>query len=249
MTTQMSDEMSTLFNMMKIEFEKQTNIITQSVTKTIMQSMDEKLMPLVEENKNLKLEIESLNKKISYLENANKKNNLIIHGIKETENNYEGLLETVKELFNTLEVQIEKNDINRINRIGKKNLTKTRPIIISLTTFNKKIEILKNKKKMPKNTYMTEDLTKEALQKHKELKNQLKQERERGNEAYIRNGQIIVKQKENERRKRDISTSPGTSAQHGSEKPTPAKKMHKTDLFAYMRPRSHSMTEKNINKV
>lgn len=245
----MTEEMTMLFNMMKLELDKQTNTITQAVTKNILQSIDERIQPLVDENRILKSEIETLNRKLNYLENANRKNNIIIHGIKETENNHADLLETVTNIFNTtLSVQIENIDINKIHRLGKQNAGKIRPIIVSFTTFNKKIEIMKNKRKLPENTYITEDFTKETLEKRKKLRNQVKLEKEKGNEAFIRNNEVVVKQKGNEKRKRESSGSPGTNPQQGSGKPETTK-IHRTDAFAYMRARSHSLTEKNTNKA
>lgn len=252
MAAKISEEMSTLFNMMKQELEKQTTIITESVTAKIMQNIDEKIKPLVEENKNLKLEIETLNIKINYLDNTNRKNNIIIHGIKETENNYTGLFNIIIDIFNKANVDIVNYDINRMYRLGKPNTDNVRPILISLTTFNKKIEILKNKSKMPVNTYVTEDFSKETIQKRKDLQSQLREEREKGNEAYIRNNKVIVKQKkENENRKRDRSISPRvTISQRECEKTiiAPAK-LHRTDPFAHMRARSNSLKENNTYRA
>lgn len=245
----MTEEMTVLFNMLRLELDKQTETITQAVTKNIMQNIDERIQPLIEENKTLKSEIEILNKKLNYLDNASRKNNIVLHGIKETENNHAGLVEKVSDILNTtLGVQIENIYINKIHRLGKQNPAKIRPIIISFTTFNKKIEILKNKRKLPENIYITEDFTKETLEKRKELRNQVKREKEKGNEAFIRNNEVVIKQKVNEKRKRESSGSPGTYSQQESGKPETAK-IHRTDAFAYMRARSHSLSEKNTKKA
>uniref|UniRef100_A0A2A4J436 Endonuclease-reverse transcriptase n=1 Tax=Heliothis virescens TaxID=7102 RepID=A0A2A4J436_HELVI len=248
----MSEEMSIsmLYSMMKQDMEKQANLITAN-TEKIMLSIDEKLIPLLEENKNLKKEIEVLNQKINTLEDMNKKNNIIIHGLKETDTNYSQLYNNIKQLLQKIDVNIENFDINRMYRIGKKTPEKVRPVLISFTTYNKKIELLRNKKKMTENTYITEDYSKETLQKRKELLPQLKEEREKGNEAYIRNNKLIIKPKENEKRKRDNSTSPSTGPQQQEKAKTiiaPAK-LQRTDPFAYMRSRSYSLTEKNTSNI
>lgn len=243
----MSDEMLMLISMMKQEFEKQTLLITNAVSEKIMQKMDEKIEPLLQENKNLKVEIATLNTKIISLENMNRRNNLLLHGINETENNYTELFLLVSEILAEMGIQIDNYDINKMHRMGRQNIGKVRPILISLTTYNKKIELLKSKKKMPPNTYMTEDFSKETLGKRKELQKQVIQEREKGNEAYIRNNKIIVKQKENERRKRGSSESPDRSTsqqESGRKKIFAPAKLHKTDPFASMRARSHSLSEK-----
>ncbi|OWR52873.1 hypothetical protein KGM_200532 [Danaus plexippus plexippus] len=67
---------------------KKANLTTTNAEK-IMLSIDEKIKPLIEENKNVKMEIEGLNNKINTLEDLNKKkNNIIIHNFKETDANY-----------------------------------------------------------------------------------------------------------------------------------------------------------------
>lgn len=108
---------------------------------------------------------------------------------------------------------------------------------------------MRNKKKVTEDIYITEDFSKETIQKRKELLPQLKEERKKGNVAYIWNNKLIVKPRENEKRKRDNSTSPGRNLQQ-QEKPktivAPAKLL-RTDPFAYMRSRSHSLTEKTTN--
>lgn len=244
----LSSDMSSLLNMMKKEFEKQTIAITNSVSEKVMLMIDEKIKPLKEENENLKLEIQILNKKIINLENMNRKNNIIFHGIKETEKSHNDLCNMISEIFSKLNIQMESYDINKIHRIGRTNTGKIRPIIISLTTLNKKIEILKCKNKMPPNTYMTEDLSKETLMIRKELQQQVNKEKEKGNEAYIKNNKLIVIQKD--KRKRDNSVSPLKSLHQGPAKPilAPAK-LQKTDPFAYMRCRSHSLSEKTTSKA
>ncbi|VVC89088.1 unnamed protein product [Leptidea sinapis] len=42
-----------------------------------MEKMDEKLIPIIEENKNLKTKVEKLEKEIDYLKRAEKNNNII----------------------------------------------------------------------------------------------------------------------------------------------------------------------------
>ncbi|KOB74965.1 Endonuclease-reverse transcriptase [Operophtera brumata] len=245
----MSDEMTMLFNMMKQEMDKQTTILTESITVKIMKNIDEKIKPLLEENQTLKLEIATLNIKINNLENVNRKNNIILHGIKETEINYTGRFGIVMEIFKKLNVKLETYDINKMHRLGKPISGKIRPLLISLTTNGKKIESLQNKTKMPINTYMTEDFSKETMQKRKELQSQLREEKDKGNEVFIRNNKVIVKQKkEHEKRKRDSSTSPGSTENKAGSIIAPAK-LHRTDPFAYMRARSSSLTEKTSHKA
>lgn len=134
----MSEDMSKLFQMMKIELEKQTATITQNVTDSLMQAIDSKIQPLIEENKNLRTEVQTLNKKIKYLEEANKKNNLILHGVKEKENNYEELFNMISSILQMKNVTVNKYEINKYHRLGLKQEGKTRPIIIAITSYQKR---------------------------------------------------------------------------------------------------------------
>ncbi|CAH2086697.1 unnamed protein product [Euphydryas editha] len=243
---------STLYTMMKQEMDKQAALIKDN-TEKIMMTIDDKIKPLIQENNNLKLEIKVLNMKINALENATKKNNIIIHGFKETETNYTELFNSITELLGKLGIKIDNHDINKLHRIGKRTDGKTRPILISLTTYNKKIEILRNKKKMLEPTYITEDFSKETLQKRKELQEELHREREKGNNVYIKNNKVVTKPKGNEKRKRETSISPATQNQHvlgdNNKNILAPAKLHRTDPFAYMRSRSHSLTETTTPKA
>ncbi|XP_047540926.1 uncharacterized protein LOC125073888 [Vanessa atalanta] len=209
----MSEEMSisTLFSKMKIEMEKQANLITDKTVNAMM-TMDDKIKPVMEENQNLKSEINILNKKINTLENVIKKNNIVIHGFEENETSYNQLFKNITYLLQQLDVNIDDNDISKLYRIGKLTSEKTRPIIITLATYNKKMEILKNKNKMPQPSYITEDFTKETLQKRKELQNELRLQRERGNYVYIKNNKVVVKQRGNKKKKRIFMSACNTAA-------------------------------------
>lgn len=243
---------STLFNMMKLEMEKQATLIKEN-TEKIMMTLDDKIKPLIQENEKLKSEITLLNNKINSLENMSKRNNILIHGFKETEGKYSELFNNIIKLLSKLDIKIDEYDINKLHRIGKQTDGKIRPVLITLTTFNKKIEILRNKKRMPEPTYITEDYSKETLEKRKVLQQELQREREKGKDVYIKGNKIVTKSKGNEKRKRETSVSPAAHYQQGKENNnkntlTPAK-LHRTDPFAYMRSRSHSVTELTKSNV
>lgn len=246
----MSEEMLQLFQLMKMELEKQTTTITQNITNTLMRTIDDKIQPLLEENKQLKSEVQTLNREMNHLKETNRKNNIILHGVKETENNYTELFNIIMDILQNLNVKIEKFEINKFFRLGRKqDGSKIRPILVSLISYQRKAEIMKNKAKMPLKTFLTEDFSKETLELRKNLQQQLKEEREKGNEAFIKNNKLIVRGKpEAEKRKREISMSPKNiqkqpHSTEGKNIMAPSK-MHKTDAFAYMRARSFSLSEK-----
>ncbi|VVD03389.1 unnamed protein product [Leptidea sinapis] len=72
--------------------QKQTTELTDSITKTIMERMDESLQPIIAENKILKIKLENLEKDIETLKRGNKQNNLIISGLKEGEKSTQDLI-------------------------------------------------------------------------------------------------------------------------------------------------------------
>ncbi|XP_022817198.1 uncharacterized protein LOC111350022 [Spodoptera litura] len=210
-----------------------------------MRTIDDKIQPLLEENKQLKSEVQALNREINHLKETNRKNNIILHGVKETD-----LFNIIMDILQNLNVKIEKFEINKFFRLGRQqDGSKIRPKLVSLTSYQRKAEIMKNKAKMPLKTFLTEDFSKQTLELRKNLQQQLKEEREKGNEAFIKNNKLIVRGKpEAEKRKREISVSPKNIQKQpysteGKNIIAPSK-MHKTDAFAYMRARSFSLSEK-----
>ncbi|PZC75915.1 hypothetical protein B5X24_HaOG205308 [Helicoverpa armigera] len=179
----MEGQFKLLFDELKIEMEKQT----EELSNKIMEKMEEKLKPVIEENKKLKLKVENLEKKVEYLEREKKSNNIIIHGLLEDEKNTSELLEKTKNLFLTeLDISIEGFDVNQIYRIGKPNKgEKPRPTLLGLNSGWKRSEIMKNKKKL-KEIYITEDYSKETMEKRKALQPKLIEERKKGKIAYIK---------------------------------------------------------------
>ncbi|CAH2208500.1 jg27158 [Pararge aegeria aegeria] len=89
-------------------------------------------------------------------------------------------------------VPCAKEEIDIAKRIGKEN-HKCRPIIISLTTTWKKMEIKKNKKALDNfPIYIKEDFPPKVIQKRIELQQQLKIEREQGKKVALRYDKIIT---------------------------------------------------------
>lgn len=180
-----------------------------------MDRMEEKLNPIVEENKNLKAKIAKLEKEIEFLKRERRNNNIIVFGLEEKETSTSGLLQAVKEnLVSDLNIKIEDYEINKIHRIGHKNkeINKPRPILCSFISNWKKDEIIKNKKNLKK-IYVTEDYSKEVLEKRKELQAELAEERRKGKKAYLRYDKLIVREDNNnqDKRKRGTSVSPSSS--------------------------------------
>lgn len=214
--------MSLLLDMMKEELNKQTVQITENVTKTVLKAVDEKIQPIIAENERLSREVETLNKKLQTLDINTRKNNIILHGIVEpSTERYEELNASVIKTITDLEVSLENSEINKMQRLGKKEENgKIRPILLTLTTLQKKIQILRNKKKMKENTYITNDYSKETMEKRKARR--------------------ASNFRENEKRKRTPETPSPKETTNGTNK-----KIQRTDAFQLMRERAYSMSEKN----
>ncbi|CAG4955324.1 unnamed protein product [Parnassius apollo] len=158
--------------------------------------MDDKLIPLVEENKNLKIKVEKLEKEIEFLKKVEKKNNIIILSLEEKETSTFQLLQEFKEhLKQDLNITIEHYEINKIYRLGTKNreINKPRPVLCSFISNRKKNEIIKNKKNLNK-INISEDYFKEVLEKRKTLQTKPAEERKKGNFAYLKYDKLIVKE-------------------------------------------------------
>ena len=95
-----------------------------------------------------------------------RRNMILVHGVQETVGR-EDTDHTVMNIFNNdMEVQIQKSDINRSHRLGRRydngDQVKSRPIIVSFTSYRNRKLIFDNKKNLKgKKTVITESLSKE----------------------------------------------------------------------------------------
>lgn len=249
----MEGQFQILFDKMKIEMQNQTTELKDSITETIMNRMEEKLIPIVEENKNLKIKVEKLEKEIEYLKRGERNNNIIVFGLEEKETNTSELLQKLKDnLKYDLNVNIADYEVNKIFRLGNKNkeTNKPRPILCSFINNWRKNEIMKNKKNL-KQIYVTEDYSKEVLEKRKALQEELVKEREKGKIAYLKYDKLIVKDNSNsqEKRKRETSASPSSYSNMPKKQQTVASsKSNRSNAFDIMRSRSHSLSSPCITK-
>lgn len=250
----MEGQFQILFEKMKLEMQSQNAELKDSITNSIMEKMDDKLIPIIEENKNLKTKIEKLEKEIDYLKRAEKNNNIIVFGLEENEKSSYELIQKLKETFNQdLNIKIEEYDINKIYRLGnrKRENSKPRPVLCSFINNWKKTEIIRSKKNL-KTIYIAEDYSKDVLQKRKELQAKLTEERQKGNIAYLKYDKLIVKENNysQEKRKREISASPSSDNNQPKKQQTlNATKTNRTNAFDLMRYRSSSLSNMpNTNK-
>ncbi|XP_022835700.1 uncharacterized protein LOC111363135 [Spodoptera litura] len=241
----MNDQFQLLFDNMKLEMQKQTAELTESITKNLMDRMDEKLTPIIEENQQLKQKIKDLEKELEYLKKEKKDNNIIIFGLEEGEISRTDLFEGVKAtLKEDLNINMEQFEVNKLYRLGKKKVqNKPRPVLCSFINTWKKDEIMKNRKNL-KNIYITNDYSKEVLEARKALLPRLKEEREKGNIAFLKFDKLVVKEINAEKRKREPTTSPSPSKAQPKKQPTLSSAKNNRNVFDTARPRPNPLINK-----
>ncbi|CAG4945594.1 unnamed protein product [Colias eurytheme] len=240
----MDDQMQMLFSKIKLEMEKQTATLTESITRGILEEMNNKLKPILEENQHLKQEIENLNEKLKHLESGKKANNLIFYGFEESKDNT-NIIETIVNTLKQSGMEINKRDINKAFRLGK-DKGKARPILVNMLNVWKRNEVLRNRKSLPKTVFVKEDFSKEVLEKRRELIPQLKEERKKGRIAFIQHDKLIVKDDvgtSRDKRKREQSNSPKTPTDVNDVRP----KINKINAFERMY-RNRSQSTSDLNK-
>lgn len=152
----------------------------ENLTRTVHTS-EQKILQLEEENKQLKQKIRDLARK-------DKKNNIIIFGVQQEQN--EIITELVINLFKRINVEVNLQDINNVYRFGKSNI---RPIIVELTTYLKKHEIIKSGYKLKgSNIAISNDLIQEDRESNNILRQHLKSAREKQLSAKIKNNKLYV---------------------------------------------------------
>ncbi|CAH2096458.1 unnamed protein product [Euphydryas editha] len=238
----MDSQLEVFFEKIKLEMEKQTITLTN----TLMTTLESKLKPILEENIQMKSEIEKLQKRVNYFENQKRTSNLVIYGLNEEEKSSLELLSTLKNIVHKeLNIELFDQEITKIHRLGRAQGELPRPVLISFGNYWKRLEILKNKKKF-RAISISEDFSKETLEKRKALKEKLDMERKKGNYAYIKGDTLIVKSNKNtDKRKRDNTVSPPHTKESGETKITPQSKFSKVDAFSLMRQRATPKLNKN----
>ncbi|XP_077519803.1 uncharacterized protein LOC144129518 [Amblyomma americanum] len=115
--------------------------------------------------------VRSLQDKFIDLEDRSRRNNLLVFGVKEKdEETQDDLKEAVIEgvFENTLGVQV--SSVERIHRIGRKQGTRPRPVIIKLFDHREKMTILKNCSKLKNKAFsVSEDFSAHTRLKRKKL--------------------------------------------------------------------------------
>lgn len=167
-----------------------------------MQDMKDKLSEVMREIKDTKVENEMLRnriglqeKKITSLEREIRRRNLVVKGIPDSENeNLEQTIEKVAKICETLGVCFKPEiDLDEVKRLGRPTADRQRPVLLKLTTTNKKVEILgKTRKLKGTNIWIDEDFPKDIQEERKILIPKLKEANSRGQKAQLRYNKLII---------------------------------------------------------
>ena len=139
-----------------------------------------------------------MTEKANYLESQTRRNNLVVDGIPEAQN--ESWKETEDKVMCVINEKLHLDSsqmmIERVHRTGNPtgySGKRPRPIMIKFLRYKDKMAVL-GKAKKPKGTniYVNEDYTESVRQKRRELIPVMKAARERGDIAYIRHDKLIV---------------------------------------------------------
>lgn len=214
----------------KTAIEKSGEKVTETVTHNINSILEDKLKVFNEKYEHLREKCENQEKRLYFLEKQARKNNVVFFGIKEIETSYSTLeiliVNFIKEHFSH---QLDRRDIQEVKRIGKKG-EKPRPLVVTFCTLGTKIQLFKNRNVL-KNTehYITEDFPQNILEKRKELQEQAKLEREKGNLVKIKYDKLVIteKHKTSGNNKRMLSSSPENNTTKGTETNTQVNKKNK----------------------
>ncbi|KAI5720215.1 hypothetical protein M8J77_003483 [Diaphorina citri] len=180
--------------------------ITQE-TQKVNDNIDEKLAPLLADVEELKVRVDTCEEKISGLKEGNerekkdhekerRRKNIVIRGFKieEGSNQISQVVAQVIKLFqDKLGIRLSEDQIDFTKVVGKE---RKGPIIMGLTSWNKKVEIFKNAHKLKGSSiYIGEDFPPEVINIRKTLIPEMIKHRKEGRHAIIKYDQLVVERK------------------------------------------------------
>ena len=122
---------------------------------------NKKIKVLEEKVEKLENENKALSESVDDLEQYSRRNCLLLHGVKETDDeNTDDII--IKTICEEMGVEVREEDLDRTHRIGRANRSdgKARPIIIKFARYAVRNAVYKNKKKLKgKRFLITESLT------------------------------------------------------------------------------------------
>ncbi|CAG9824525.1 unnamed protein product [Phaedon cochleariae] len=160
---------------------------------TLKNEIKEELNNLKQKNEELENENKSLKNRLISTEHKLKKYNIVIYGLKEVKEGNE-FTQTLSFLQNQVKVNCSEKDIRDAYRIGKQKITgRIRPTLVELSTYKVKKEIFQQVHNLKGlQIFVSNDYTKEELDKRKVLSDNLKLAKAQNLQANIKNNNLLV---------------------------------------------------------
>ncbi|KAL1446372.1 hypothetical protein WDU94_006604 [Cyamophila willieti] len=182
------NELKEMKTLVKDQSGKLGKEVHREITR-INENIDSKLTPLVLEVKRLRENLKKCEDKIYDMEKDKRKRNILIHGInihRQTRTETQ-----LKHFFReNLQMILKTEDIDFIKELGR---DKKGPILLGLTSWRKKTEIMKNARKLKgSNMFISEDLSPEVLLTRKTLVPEMMNYRMQGHHAIIKYDKLYV---------------------------------------------------------
>lgn len=174
---------------------KSLSEVAQSITGKLEKYQQSITSQLTEANDKIK-ELEHINKQLfkelELAKREERKNNIIIFGVKEDEG--ENIYNKVTNLLKTkVSTNVSKSEISVCYRFGKNSENKHRPIAVKFVTLHKKQEIFSNCHHLKgSDISISNDLTKEEREAQKVLRKHLKEARDQGLDAKIKKNLLYI---------------------------------------------------------
>lgn len=166
--------------------------IKETIIEDINTNINKNFASIENKTNALEKKIEEQQDTIDMMDRQIRRKNLIFFGVEEKEKSYNDLEKSILHILNTtMKITCETNQIESVRRLGKKG-ENIRPVVVTVTTLGLKIQILRNKKLLDDaEMYIKEDFSKKILQKRKELQEELKLRREKGENVILKYDKIV----------------------------------------------------------
>lgn len=241
------DELKIMLMKIQMDIDEQKKEIKQ-----LSENINQKFQKLEDDYTKSQAQIEIQEKRLDALEKEARKRNIVFFGIQEKEKNYAALEKNILEIINeTMNVTCERNEIESLSRKGKWSEGKVRPVVVTLATLGKKIDIMKNKNNLQKTDYyIKQDYPLKVIEKRKLLQKELEQEKQKGNKAIIKYDKLIIlspSRKNNTQentsmnRKRNHSRSPPNQDKNKNFGAVSATKKNKVSLHEFLKTKQNDI--------
>lgn len=158
-------------------------------------NIDNKIKPIVQRLNQVEGTTDDNTRMVEIHEKERRKRNVILFGLdQERDENFKSLEEKVLQIIqDKMNITIHSMEVDSIKRFGKPTNTNKRPIMITLTTWKRKMEIITNGRKL-KGTGLVvkEDFPPQVQEEKKKLYTEMKTLRNQGKRVYIKHNKLVV---------------------------------------------------------